>query len=156
MELGRVGLFICSQKPIGISSDHCVKKPPPRPAKGQQEPATAGRYGRAPRPNCFDYQQYVPRHPDRKEGAPVPERTLPARHTPPAQRMRNTKEVGGGRSTVTPTGLSRVADAVSDRSTRGFSKQGSLLWSTLWEHQRQFPGPFTSTAPGPWALRGAG
>lgn len=29
MALGRVGLFICSQKPIGNSSDHWVKKPHP-------------------------------------------------------------------------------------------------------------------------------
>lgn len=29
MELGKVGLFICSQEPIGISSDHRRKPPPP-------------------------------------------------------------------------------------------------------------------------------
>lgn len=81
MELGRFVWFICSQIPLENSSDHCeqnlpckesspphkqaVSSSPLRSKHRQQEPIAAGRYSRAPHPNCFDYRQYVPRHPDK-------------------------------------------------------------------------------------------
>lgn len=81
MELGRFVWFICSQNPLENSSDHCeqnlpckelspphkqaVSSSPLRSKHRQREPIAAGRYSRAPHPNCFDYRQYVPRHPDK-------------------------------------------------------------------------------------------
>lgn len=35
------------------------------------DPITAGWYGRALHPNCFDYQQYVPQRPDKHRGRRV-------------------------------------------------------------------------------------
>lgn len=102
MELGKVGLFICSQKPIGISSDHCVSPPPPAKtflllladlkAGGGNQPQRGGTVERHDLIALITNNMF----PDTLTGGPVPELTLPTRHTPPPPTPRTRNKNKGG------------------------------------------------------------